>query len=325
MQIGQDQLDGRHLEFRMHVDRNAAAVVPDRNRAIDVNRDVDPGAVAGEMFVDRIVEHLENHVVQSAFVRVADIHAGPLSNRLQALQVYRSERRRISGLTDSGGVSLAFLIVRIFVVWKGKAVAGIYRENDRRGELIRTTSICAQKHLIFRYKLRGRRLSQYTILWSESFSQTGPKTARFPDLTMPSAAPKLPVTNAIPNPVRSALDLRRTGASRSRRPLHFALAAPARFAPDHLHIFVFPRSERSAPRTIPMRCWRRPTARSPISSRSMSPKCSRHGNTESESFFPSSTCTRTARRLKATSSIGKRTPGFASMRATLIARRKIAR
>ena len=38
------------------------------------------------MFVNRVVEHLEHAVVQAAFVRVADIHAGPLAHRLQTLQ-----------------------------------------------------------------------------------------------------------------------------------------------------------------------------------------------------------------------------------------------
>ena len=60
VQIRQHQLDGRHLEFRMHIDRNAAAVVANRNGTIDVDRHFDLGAIAGEMFVDRVVEHFEN-------------------------------------------------------------------------------------------------------------------------------------------------------------------------------------------------------------------------------------------------------------------------
>ena len=86
VQIRQDQLDGRHLELRMHVDRNAAAVVADRNGAIDVDGDFDLAAITGEMFVDRVVEHLENAVVQPALIRVADIHAGPLPDGFQTLQ-----------------------------------------------------------------------------------------------------------------------------------------------------------------------------------------------------------------------------------------------
>ena len=86
VQIRQHELDRRHLEFRMHVDRNAAAVVADGNRAIDVNGDFDLGAIAGEMFVDRVIEHLENAVMQTAFIGVADIHAGPFPDGFEALQ-----------------------------------------------------------------------------------------------------------------------------------------------------------------------------------------------------------------------------------------------
>ena len=86
VQIRQHQLDRRHLEFRMHVDRNAAAVVADRNRSIDVDGDFDFCAKAGEMFVDRIIENLENQMVQTALIRVADVHSGPLSDRFETLQ-----------------------------------------------------------------------------------------------------------------------------------------------------------------------------------------------------------------------------------------------
>ena len=45
VQIRQHQLDRRHLELRMHVDRNAAAVVADRNGAIDMDGDFDLVAI----------------------------------------------------------------------------------------------------------------------------------------------------------------------------------------------------------------------------------------------------------------------------------------
>ena len=56
------------------------------NRTIDMDRDVDLGAIAGEMFVDRVVEHFENAVMQTAFVRVADIHAGTFPDRFETLE-----------------------------------------------------------------------------------------------------------------------------------------------------------------------------------------------------------------------------------------------
>ena len=43
--------------------------------------------MAGERFVDGIVRNLEHHVVEArAVVGVADIHAGPLAHRVEAVQ-----------------------------------------------------------------------------------------------------------------------------------------------------------------------------------------------------------------------------------------------
>ena len=65
---------------------NAAAVVPDRNRAVHVDRHLDLVAITGQMFVNRVVEHLEHAVVQAAFIGVADVHAGPFADGLQTFQ-----------------------------------------------------------------------------------------------------------------------------------------------------------------------------------------------------------------------------------------------
>ena len=40
-------------------------------------------AIAGEMFVDRVIQHLENAVMQTTFVRVADIHSRAVFGRLR--------------------------------------------------------------------------------------------------------------------------------------------------------------------------------------------------------------------------------------------------
>ena len=43
--------------------------------------------MAGERLVDRIVGDLEHHVVEArAVVGVADVHAGPLAHRVEALE-----------------------------------------------------------------------------------------------------------------------------------------------------------------------------------------------------------------------------------------------
>jgi hypothetical protein len=55
---------GRRLAALVHVDRNAAAVVDDGDRVVDVDRDVDLIAEAGERLVDRVVDDLVDEVMQ---------------------------------------------------------------------------------------------------------------------------------------------------------------------------------------------------------------------------------------------------------------------
>ena len=52
-----------------------------------MDRDDDVVAVAGQRLVDRVVDHLEHHVVQpGAVLRVADVHARTLAHGLQPLE-----------------------------------------------------------------------------------------------------------------------------------------------------------------------------------------------------------------------------------------------
>ena len=56
-----------------------------------------------ERFVDGVVEHFEHHVVQAGAVgRVADVHAGALAHRVQALEDL-----------DAGGIVVASVGLRI--------------------------------------------------------------------------------------------------------------------------------------------------------------------------------------------------------------------
>ena len=68
------------------VDRNAAAVVDDRDRAVDVNRDVDLIAEAGQRFVDRVVDDFVDEVMQPRRPGRADVHRRALADRLEALE-----------------------------------------------------------------------------------------------------------------------------------------------------------------------------------------------------------------------------------------------
>ena len=65
---------GRRLPARVQIDRDAAAVVDDRDRSVDVNRDVDLIAEAGERLVDRVVDDLVDEVVQPGGAGRPDVH-----------------------------------------------------------------------------------------------------------------------------------------------------------------------------------------------------------------------------------------------------------
>ena len=87
VQYGHDDLGGRPALFPMHVDGDAPAIVDHPDRFIAVDGDLDFRAVARERLVYRIVDGLEDHVVQSGpVVCVADVHSGPSAHGIQALE-----------------------------------------------------------------------------------------------------------------------------------------------------------------------------------------------------------------------------------------------
>ncbi len=60
-------------------------------------------AVAGQGFVDGVVDHFKHHVVQAGAVGgVADVHAGPLAHGLQPFELLdcwiRRSCRRVFGI-----------------------------------------------------------------------------------------------------------------------------------------------------------------------------------------------------------------------------------
>ena len=74
------------LEFRMRIDRNAAAVVGDGDKAVGLHLDLDPVGVAGQRLVHGVVDDLGEQVMQRLLVGAADIHAGAAAHRLEPLQ-----------------------------------------------------------------------------------------------------------------------------------------------------------------------------------------------------------------------------------------------
>ena len=86
VEVREDEFERGNFEFRVDIDRDAAAVVADRAGAVDMDGHIDFRAVAGEVFVDRVVEDLEDAVVEAAFVCWPDIHAGALADAGEAFK-----------------------------------------------------------------------------------------------------------------------------------------------------------------------------------------------------------------------------------------------
>ncbi len=87
MELGHDDLGGGHALTLVDVGRDAAAVIAHGAGAIRIECDDDGFGIAGERFVDRVVDDLVDHVVQAgAVVGVADIHARPLAHGIEPLE-----------------------------------------------------------------------------------------------------------------------------------------------------------------------------------------------------------------------------------------------
>jgi hypothetical protein len=86
VQLGQHDLGGGNAFLGVDLGGNAAAVVLDRHRPIDVQHDEDVGAVTRHRFVDRIVHHLEHQVVQAPLGGIADVHARAFAHRLETFE-----------------------------------------------------------------------------------------------------------------------------------------------------------------------------------------------------------------------------------------------
>ena len=69
-------------EFRMRIDRYAAAVVGDGQIAVVRELDLDARGVPGDRLVHGVVEHLREEVMHRLLVGAPDIHAGAPAHRL---------------------------------------------------------------------------------------------------------------------------------------------------------------------------------------------------------------------------------------------------
>ena len=107
VQHGQHDFGGR-LAAGVPIDGNAAAVVDDGDRVVDVDRDVDLVAVAGQRLVDRVVDDLVDEVVQPGRTGRPDVHGRPLPHGLEAFEDLDLVRAVVVGravaVRDRGGV-----------------------------------------------------------------------------------------------------------------------------------------------------------------------------------------------------------------------------
>ena len=91
VQFGQRDFGGRALRLvlvvHLDADRDAAAVVGDADRIVGMDGDDDVVTMPGQGFVDRVVDNLENQVVQAGAIgSIADVHARALAHGLQAFE-----------------------------------------------------------------------------------------------------------------------------------------------------------------------------------------------------------------------------------------------
>ena len=87
MQLGHDDLGRRHALALVDVDGYAASVVANRHGIVGVEDDFHQAGKTRERLVDRVIDDLVDHVMQArAVVGVADIHARPLADGIEAFQ-----------------------------------------------------------------------------------------------------------------------------------------------------------------------------------------------------------------------------------------------
>ena len=86
MEFGHHHLSRGDAFGRMYIYRNAASVVFDSDAAVAVNGHLNMRPVPGHGFVDAVVHHLIDQVVESLQARAADVHGGAFAHCLQALE-----------------------------------------------------------------------------------------------------------------------------------------------------------------------------------------------------------------------------------------------
>ncbi len=86
MQLGHDHLYGRHAELGMNIHGNAASVVTHGDAVVHMQDHFHMGTVPGHGFVNGIVHHFIDKMMQSVRIGTAYIHGRALAYRRQTFQ-----------------------------------------------------------------------------------------------------------------------------------------------------------------------------------------------------------------------------------------------
>ncbi len=86
MQLGQHHFHAGELGFRLHVHRNASAIVRHFNGTIVMQGHDDVVAGSRKSLIDGIVDDLPQAVHQALAVGRADVHARTFAHRIQAFE-----------------------------------------------------------------------------------------------------------------------------------------------------------------------------------------------------------------------------------------------
>src|SRR4051794_10655590 len=108
MELGHDDFGGGAIFFFVQVDRNAAAVVLDGDRIVEMDRHRYAIRVAGEGFVDRIVDDLVHHVMQTGdVIGVTDVHARAFAYGIESFEDFDV----FSGVGCVGRIGRGFCVI----------------------------------------------------------------------------------------------------------------------------------------------------------------------------------------------------------------------
>jgi hypothetical protein len=84
---GHDDLGGRASFGTYDAGRDAAAIILDTDRLVGMQGDTNLGTIAGENFVNGIIDGLENHVMKTRSVLgITNIHTRALTDGIQTFE-----------------------------------------------------------------------------------------------------------------------------------------------------------------------------------------------------------------------------------------------